>query len=426
MIEKFNAQNNNNEVFSDTKPENIEQINLKIGQKWSTFESNFKKLEGEIKNEKDHDDGKRILKKTAQVILSLGKKLTIATGISVAAITGYTALNLDKQMSFNDRLKAEKELEQDGIPSDQKYSAYKPGISELIYRSVTPFGYQDDVDENGLMPNLFEKLEEFGLPNSGFPQDVLSNIRFGRVERIETLNNLYEQEMQETQESITNMEKELGQSLIGSDGNLTSLAIEKQKEIYKNINKKYQKLAHKQAYSSKTSGPHQIIGNREDAWRLYLGLNQEYETFDISNYKPSRGNEDKYYFSIKNFWQGFSGLSTLDSKYIQQLNENLDLKEVNFLLEEEGIKGKIMILSHLPDKKMILRDFNSNIMGNYTLGLGQDHNGSYIYYYDNWDLSSQFAENLVMKGVGKPYEIYDRLYYNPVDFSILGSDQNLK
>lgn len=167
------------------------------------------------------------VKHQIQYSLSLGKKFTIAAGISAATVAGYTSINFDRQTSFNDRTKAEKELEKDGIPSDQKYSAYKPGISELIYRSITPFGYQDDIDENGLMPNLFEKIKELGLPNAGMSQDILANIRFGRVERIETLNDIYEQEIQE---------------LLAMD--------DRREDQISNINEKYQKLAHDQAYSS--------------------------------------------------------------------------------------------------------------------------------------------------------------------------------
>src|SRR5207253_1198579 len=40
---------------------------------------------------------------------------------------------------------------------------------------------------------------------------------------------------------------------------------------------------------------------RQDAWALYLGMPQEHGTFGISDYKPSRGHDDKYYYKINGF-----------------------------------------------------------------------------------------------------------------------------
>ena len=53
-------------------------------------------------------------------------------------------------------------------------------------------------------------------------------------------------------------------------------------------------------------------------------------------------------------------------------------------------------------------------MGNYTLSEGQDEKGNYISYYDRWDLDIPGASI-----IGKPFEIYDRIYYNPETFEII-------
>ena len=63
----------------------------------------------------------------------------------------------------------------------------------------------------------------------------------------------------------------------------------------------------------------------------------------------------------------------------------------------------------------------SGVLGNYTIGTGEDEKGTYISYYDNWDLDpfehtnregwTGAAEELQSKiGITSP-EIYGRLYY---------------
>jgi hypothetical protein len=52
-------------------------------------------------------------------------------------------------------------------------------------------------------------------------------------------------------------------------------------------------------------------------------------------------------------------------------------------------------------------------MGNYTWTKGEDKKGHYIAYYDKWDLDIPIEE---YGFIGKPFEIYDRIYYNPDTF----------
>lgn len=44
----------------------------------------------------------------------------------------------------------------------------------------------------------------------------------------------------------------------------------------------------------------------------------------------------------------------------------------------------------------------------FTLSTGQDEKGPYVSYYDIWDLNMPGASR-----VGKPFELYDRIYYDP-------------
>jgi hypothetical protein len=135
--------------------------------------------------------------------------------------------------------------------------------------------------------------------------------------------------------------------------------------------------------------------SREDAWRLYLGLRQTHDTFGISDYKPSKGIEKKYYFQIKNFWE------SMQNSY--------------------GGDGRIMIkelLSNIHNGIRIPEPRDIKVMLRYIMGAGKDGDGSYISYYDRWDVDKIFLEG--KNGfIGKPFEIYDRLYYNPETFEPL-------
>lgn len=58
-------------------------------------------------------------------------------------------------------------------------------------------------------------------------------------------------------------------------------------------------------------------------------------------------------------------------------------------------------------KNVIYTDNKAGVMGNFTLGQGVDENGKYVSYYDKWDIETPAG----MIPFGKPYHIYDRMYY---------------
>jgi hypothetical protein len=64
-------------------------------------------------------------------------------------------------------------------------------------------------------------------------------------------------------------------------------------------------------------------------------------------------------------------------------------------------------------------------MGHFILSKGRDKNGYYVSYYDKWNLEgSQEGEDGL---IGKPFEIYDRIYYDPkiLEKSRSGDTQNV-
>jgi hypothetical protein len=132
---------------------------------------------------------------------------------------------------------------------------------------------------------------------------------------------------------------------------------------------------------------------RLDAWYLYQGYPQRFNTFSISKNKPSASeNNNASYYSINN-------------PKIQ--NELLNLIKIK-------PKEDVLVFPDAPleeyKKEAFDRDAVNNIMGRYKLGLGKDDKGKYISYYDNWDLAP-ISQNVNMDYFGKPFEIYDRIYY---------------
>ena len=111
---------------------------------------------------------------------------------------------------------------------------------------------------------------------------------------------------------------------------------------------------------------------------------QKNNTFRVSKYKPSKSEENVEYYTFNN----------QDDRFIQNLVDYaysksktaIDGKGEGF---DIGVKGTVA-------------DQEKNVMGNYKMSTGKDSRGSYVSFYDLWDLAPV--------DFGKPFEIYDRIY----------------
>ena len=117
----------------------------------------------------------------------------------------------------------------------------------------------------------------------------------------------------------------------------------------------------------------------EDAWSLYTGSPQRFETFEISKYKPSTSkNKDSYYYSL-----------------------NKSYPELLDFVEKEGVNLKYGESKQVEEPtRLVLRNFK--------IGKNKDERGDYISYYDTWNLNPSFEFPIPEQG--KPFEIYDRIY----------------
>lgn len=225
-------------------------------------------------------------------------KLALIGALSIySAYLGLAGFMQKSDGKFDNKKRAIKEIKENGITSEQA-SAYKLGISEMLYRGISPYTYDFEEKVISFIPSIIQGREELG--------------------------NVWH-------------------------------------------------------------------GVREDAWRWYLGLSQKHNTFGISDYKPEKSSDDKYYYKINGFLDGlFKNYYDCDSS-----------EAISSLIKSIKINGGSRTIESF-DKTM----------GRFSLFLGEDKKGKYFSYYDKWDLNVP-TEKLGAGLFGRTFEIYDRIYYNP-------------
>lgn len=168
---------------------------------------------------------------------------------------------------------------------------------------------------------------------------------------------------------------------------------------------------------------------QEDSWLLYLGKSQgrdvtvdgkpihrqEPGTFGVSPYRPSNSKDNKEYYKINGMFESWlvdrGRGRLLPKKPGENYTDWLNVQLAPAI--RESFKSLIEDVKKSPGQKMALNDDyistdKNGIMRNFQMSHGHDEVGPYLAYYDIWDLHTPAA-----KVVGKPYEIYDRIYYDP-------------
>lgn len=174
---------------------------------------------------------------------------------------------------------------------------------------------------------------------------------------------------------------------------------------------------------------------REDIWRMYLG--KPMETRGVINVSPSRpsveSDSDATYYSIAPVDEGIKeGLPWM----VQALTGDSD--------EEDSPDSWSKVrVDKSGNKYLTIPDTFSGGLGKFKISRGEDENGPYISYYDQWDLDfdeverslgaerniygdqapagvvrsmfSQLTKKTGLKpdDVGRPLEFYNRIYYDP-------------
>jgi hypothetical protein len=130
----------------------------------------------------------------------------------------------------------------------------------------------------------------------------------------------------------------------------------------------------------------------EDAWRLYLGLPQVADTFGVSSYRPQHAKrKDGTYFELNDF-------ATRNDLVIPDVLRD-------YVEETKANGGKSQQM-----------DRGFGLLENYQMSTGHDKEGDYLAYYDIYDFDPALVN---MPGApGHPYDIYDRLYYDPKTYEL--------
>lgn len=242
---------------------------------------------------------------------------------------------------FSERVQAAEELQQSGITRYQR-RAYIPNLSDALEKGFMPFGYRGG--------GFSDMVEAYGAMFIGtLSEESLSETNVDIL-------------LESTSEASTPLDKE------------------------------------------KNAFVRDIIHNRSDAWRFYLGIPQEHDTFGVSEFKPRVSTDDRYYYRINGFIESFQERARLGD--IEQ--ENTPIETMLSFIESRDSDN---------DGHVVSEDRSSGIMGNYSLSKGVDESGNYISYWDRWDLegSVEGKEGLI----GRPYEIYDRIYYDPKTYEVI-------
>jgi len=141
---------------------------------------------------------------------------------------------------------------------------------------------------------------------------------------------------------------------------------------------------------------------RLDVFSLYMGEPQKYGTAKLATHKPSKGvtNPNDTYYSVT------------DDDLVHRLTYIYNKPEKDIPKWD----GEIRPVSKTASGNLLVDDNvdrgGGNVMGAYTVSKGKDKRGEYVSYHDRWDLT---------KDIGKPMEIYDRIYLK--DYSGTGYKQ---
>jgi len=117
---------------------------------------------------------------------------------------------------------------------------------------------------------------------------------------------------------------------------------------------------------------------RDDSFSLYMGKPQRWGNLALSKYIPTNSKDKNVsYFALR------------DSKIREDILGTANIREQRGAWDDSGAST-----------------MSGHSMGNFTITKGSDSEGNYISYYDVWDLKADF---------GRPFEMYDRIYYNTDD-----------
>lgn len=151
--------------------------------------------------------------------------------------------------------------------------------------------------------------------------------------------------------------------------------------------------------------------DRRDAWRLYLGLGQENNTF-----RPSEAPPDSILRK-----SGFFSEADSSDQFIEYANPENRRSIINDARRLIRSDESVMQTQDRMNRERYLQGDTTRVgnLGHYTLRQGKDEKGPYVSYEDKWDI----AVNPLEGTVGDPMNVYGKLRYNPETGEFMNTDK---
>ena len=156
---------------------------------------------------------------------------------------------------------------------------------------------------------------------------------------------------------------------------------------------------------------------RDDLFARYLELPQEHGTLVRSEYRPTQARDEDAEYSSLN--------PELAERLIRSTFAGSQNRFKRFPRNSYGaLEGLVREIREAGGNK-VFNDWDTALLGDFTMSEGSDEKGPYVSYYDKWDLDHKMARGLAsLTGIGKnPPEIYGRSYYDPETFKMIGSSR---
>jgi hypothetical protein len=183
------------------------------------------------------------------------------------------------------------------------------------------------------------------------------------------------------------------------------------------------------------------IPKRDDMFRLYLGMPQENNSFVPQlDYRPSNEKDPNSLYWKPSYWDDKMKQSLLNDYFLfNVLDDKVYNERSNVFRPKQDSLENVGVPSWDPETAMWVGD---NPLGDFSVTRGKDDKGDYISIYDIIDFNpfqgsgegssvnpyakglleyaktmgidvTEDSEGASFLGAGKPYEIYDRIYFDP-------------
>lgn len=158
---------------------------------------------------------------------------------------------------------------------------------------------------------------------------------------------------------------------------------------------------------------HEVDPVSEDAWRMYLGQPQKRGTLEPSPYRPTNAsNPDAAYYRVPGLVQQLlmpDPMTTGGDPELEALSRQIRMRN---LIERADSDDPIINLDG---------PTNTYAFRHATVSRGEDERGHYLSFWDVYDLDVPGERE--GRGFGRPFEIYDRIYYDPETLDLIEDDQ---